>query len=183
MEASPTPADRARDAARSAGPASLAVLALGAAGAILLVVAELSTVVTVDVLTTGTCEEIADPEVRDACSISGFEQHGGALILLGAVALLMTLGASRGASRPASVALIAVAVIVAAIVILRDVPTAGETGLVGLRYEEARASAGSGLYLALAGAALCAAAGALRLAARGGAAAQQRPRAQQRESR
>ncbi len=50
------------------------------------------------------------------------------------------------------------------IVLARDIPAAGETGLVGLRYEEARASAGTGLYLECAGAALCAAAGALRLA-------------------
>ncbi len=73
MEASQTFAARARDTARSTGPLALAVLTLGAAGAILLVAAELSTVVTVDVLTTGTCEEIADPEVRDACSVSGLE--------------------------------------------------------------------------------------------------------------
>lgn len=166
MEASQTFAARARETARTAGPVALAVLTLGAAGAILLVVAELSTFVTVDVLTTGTCEEIADPEVRDACSVSGIEQHGGALILLGVVAFLMAVGAGRGASRPASVALIVIAVIVAGIVILRDIPAAGETGLVGLRYEEAEAGVGSGLYLAFGGAALCAAAGALGLSGR-----------------
>ena len=171
MEASPTFAARARGAVvsaggalRSAGPLALIVLVLGAAGGILLVVADLSTVVTVDVLTTGTCEEIADPEVRDACSVSGFEQHGGALILLGIAAVVMALGAARGASRPASVALIVIAVIVVGIAVLRDIPAAGETGLVGLRYEEAHAGASSGLYLEFAGAALCAAAGALRLA-------------------
>jgi len=175
MEASPTFATRARDTARSTGPLALVVLALGAAGAIMLVVAELSTVVSVDVLTTGTCEEIADPEVRDACSVSGLEQHGGALILLGVAALLMAVGAGRGASRPASVALVVIAVIVVAIVILRDIPASGETGLVGLRYEEAEAGAGSGLYLACVGAALCAASGLLRLALGRSAATQQGP--------
>ncbi len=171
MEASPTFATRARGAVlwaggalQSAGPLALIVLVLGAAGGVLLVVAELSTIVTVDVLTTGTCEEIADPEVRDACSVSGFEQHGGALILLGLAAILMAIGAGRGSSRPASVALIVIALIVVVIVVTRDIPAAGETGLVGLRYEEAHAGASAGLYLECVGAALCAAAGALRLA-------------------
>ena len=153
-----------RDAIGAAGPLTLIVLALGAIGGILLGVAELSTIVTIDVLTTGTCEEIADPEVRDACSVSGLEQHGGALIVLGVAAALMALGAGPGSSRPASVALIVIALIVAGIVVGRDIPAAGETGLVGLRYEEARAGASSGLYLECVGAALCAAAGVLGLA-------------------
>jgi hypothetical protein len=163
MEAFRRPAPPARDTERSAGSLALIVLALGAGGGILLVLAELSTIVTVDVLTTGTCEEIADPEVRDACSVSGFEQHGGALILLGVVAVLMALGAGPGASRPASVALIAIALIVGGIVVARDIPAAGETGLVGLRYEEAEAGASAGLYLECVGAALCALGGTLGL--------------------
>lgn len=171
MAASKTLSARARGVAqwtagalRSSDPVSLVILALGVAGGVLLVITELSTIVTVDVLTTGTCEEIADPAVRDACSVSGFEQHGGSLILLGVAAMVMALGAGRGASRPASVALIVIAVIVVGIAVLRDIPAAGETGLVGLRYEEAHAGASSGLYLEFVGAALCAAAGALRLA-------------------
>jgi len=166
MEAPKTLAGLTRAAVGPAGPSTLIVPALGILGGILLVVAELSSVVTVEVLTTGTCVEIADPEVRDACSVSGFEQHGGALILLGILAFLMALGAGRGTSRPASVALIAIALIVVGIVVTRDIPAAGETGLVGLRYEEAQADAGAGLYLECAGAALCAAAGGLRLARR-----------------
>ena len=164
MEAPKTLAGPTRAAVGQAGPSTLIVPALGILGGILLVVAELSSVVTVEVLTTGTCVEIADPEVRDACSVSGFEQHGGALILLGILAFLMALGAGRGTSRPASVALIAIALIVVGIVVTRDIPAAGETGLVGLRYEEAQADAGAGLYLECAGAAFCAAAGGLRLA-------------------
>jgi hypothetical protein len=164
MEASPTRAARARAAASSTGPLALIILVLGVAGGVLLVVAEFSTIVTVDVLTTGTCEEIADPDVRDACSVSGFEQHGGALLLLGVVAILMAIGASRGDSRPASAALIVIGLVVVGLVVLRDLPAADETGLVGLRYEQAEAGASSGLYVECIGAALCAAAGALRLA-------------------
>lgn len=135
---------------------------LGVLGALVLVIAELSTVVSIDVLSTGTCEEIADPQVRDACSVSGIEQHGGALILLGLLALAMTFGAARG-STPAALALIGIAVIVVGLTVLRDIPASTETGLVGLRYEAAEAGAARGLYLELTGAVLCAAAGALSL--------------------
>ncbi len=163
MEASQTPVAHARVPVRRAGPLALLVLALGALGGILLMAAELSTVVTIDV-DMGTCEELAGTDVRDACSVSGFEQHGGALILLGIVAVVMAFGAGRGSSRPASLALIAVAMIVVGIVVARDIPAASETGLVGLRYEDARAGASAGLYLECVGAALCATAGALGLA-------------------
>ena len=164
MEASQSFAARAREATRSAGALTIAVLLLGVAGGILLIVAELSTIVTVDVLTTGTCEEIADPDVRDACDIDGIEQHGGAFLLLGGAAILMAIGASRGASRPAALALIAIAVVVLAFAFLRDIPQAGKEGLVGIRYEDAAAGPDTGLYLEIVGAGLCALAGLLRLA-------------------
>jgi len=127
------------------------------------VVAELSTIVRVDVLTTGTCEEIADPKVRDACDAGGFEQHGGAFILLGVAALAMTWGAARGASRPAASALVAIGVVVVAFSLIRDVPKVNDTGLVGLQYEKAEAKPGSGLYLELGGAGLLMLAGLMRL--------------------
>lgn len=127
-----------------------------------LVVAELSTVVTIDVLTTGTCEEIAAPDVRDACEVDGFEQHGGALIVLGALALLMTLGAARGASVPAAVALVVIAAVVLALTV-RDFAGSDETGLVGITFEQAKAGLDRGFYLELAGALLCLGAGGVRL--------------------
>jgi hypothetical protein len=164
MEAStPTPAARLAGAVRSAGGVSLIVFALGLAGAILVIVAELSTIVRVDVLTTGTCEEIADARVRDACDSGGFEQHGGAFILLGVAALAMTWGAARGASRPAALSLVAIGVVVLVFSLVRDVPKADDTGLVGLQYEEADAKWGTGLYLELAGAGLLILAGLVRL--------------------
>ena len=141
----------------------MVVLILGVVGAVLIVVAELSTIVKVDVLTTGTCEEIADPKVRDACDAGGFEQHGGAFILLGVAALAMAWGAARGASRPAATALVAIGVVVLAFSLIRDVPKANDTGLVGLQYEEAEAKAGTGLYLEIVGAGLVLLAGMVRL--------------------
>lgn len=151
MEASGTPAVRALAVVRRLGLASLAVLLLGLAGAVLLVFAELSSIVTINV-DMGTCPELADPEVREACDVDGFEQHGGALILLGVVAAVMTLGAARGRSRPAALALLVIAAVVLAFALLRDLPKAGETGLVGIRYEQAEAMAATGLYLEIIGA-------------------------------
>ena len=64
----------------------------------------------------------------------------------------MTWGAARGASRPAALALVAIGVVVLVFSLIRDVPKANDTGLVGLQYEEAEAKPGSGLYMELAGA-------------------------------
>ena len=164
MEASaPTPVARLTGAVRSAGGVSLVVLALGVIGAVLIIVAELSSIVRVDVLTTGTCEEIADPKVRDACDSNGFEQHGGAFILLGVAALAMAWGAGRGGSRPAAVALLATGIVVLVFALVRDVPDVNETGLVGLQYEEAEAKAGPGLYLEIVGAGFLMLAGLARM--------------------
>ncbi|CAN5612048.1 hypothetical protein BH20ACT19_BH20ACT19_03540 [soil metagenome] len=162
MESSRIAGSRAREALRSGGALRLAALALGAIGAALLVMAELSTIVTIDVLTTGTCEEIAAPDVRDACEVDGLEQHGGALIVLGVLALLMAVGAVRGASAPAALALIVIGAVVVALAV-RDFTASDETGLVGITFEQAEAGVDTGFYLELAGAGLCIAAGALGL--------------------
>jgi hypothetical protein len=163
MEASRAPRSGAVAAVRSKDRLAAAVLVLGALGGVFLVVAELSTIVSVDVLTAGTCEELADPASRDACSTSGIEQHGGALILLGLLAIAMALGAGRRGSRPAAAALLGIAAVTLAFILLRDLPKMDESGLVGLRYEEAEVSPGPGLYLEMLGAGLCALAGAMRL--------------------
>ena len=167
MEAPRNLAARVADALRGLGALPLLILVLGVAGGILMIVAELSTVVRVDVLTAGTCEEIADSSLRDSCDTSGLEQHGGAFILLGLAAIAMALGASRRASRPAALALIAIGAIVIAISLLRDVPKANETGRVGLQFEAAEAKPGRGLYLEFVGGGLVLLAGLRGAAQRG----------------
>ena len=77
----------ARGAVRGPRRLTLLVLGLGVAGAILLVAAELSTIASVE-LPGRTCREIADPATADRCSLSGFERHGGAFLLLGGLAAL-----------------------------------------------------------------------------------------------
>ena len=139
------------------------VLALGVLGAILLVDAELSTIAAVEI-PGRTCREIADVRAVDRCSLTGLERHGGAFLLLGALAVFMAVGAARGRSRPAAMALIAVGTIVLAIALLRDLPETGRVGLVGITYEGAEARAGSGFYAELVAGVLLAVAGALGLA-------------------
>ncbi len=166
MEALRTAASRVAAVFRSAGPLALAITVLGTIGAALILLTEFSTIFSVDVLTSGTCQEIADPAARDACQTSGFEQHGGAFLLLGVLALVMTLGAGRGRSKPAATALVAVGAVVLAFALGRDLPKSNDTGLVGIQYEQAKAGPRSGLYLEIVGGLLCVGAGVLRLASR-----------------
>ena len=59
--------------------------------------------------------------------------------------------------------MVAIGVVVLAFALIRDVPEANETGLVGLQYDEAEAKAGAGLYLEIIGAGLVALGGLVRL--------------------
>jgi hypothetical protein len=141
------------------------VLALGLLGAVLLVLAEFSTIASVEI-PGRTCREIADVAAVDRCSLSGFERHGGALLLLGGLAGVMALGAGRGRSRPAAVALAALGLFVLGLALFRDLPESKRTGAVGITYEGASGNAGLGLYLETAAGGLLTGAGALALSRR-----------------
>ena len=145
--------------------APLLVLALGLAGALLLVITEFTAVATVDVAG-GSCEVIqdTDPELADRCELSGFERNGGAFILLALLAAPMAWGAGPGRSRPAALALVAIGALVLLWALLVDLPVTGETGAIGRNFEGAEAAAGPGLTLEIAGAVLTLAAGLLGLA-------------------
>ncbi|MGI8846080.1 MAG: hypothetical protein ACR2HC_07905 [Thermoleophilaceae bacterium] len=167
MQALRNAASRLLASLRAAGALSSVITLLGLVGAALVIVSEFLTIFAVDVLTSGTCEEISDPAARDACHSSGFEQHGGAFILLGVLALVMALGAGRGRSRPAAVALVVTGAIVLGFAFLRDLPKTDDTGLVGIQYDEAKAGPGPGFYIEIAGGVVCVVAGALGLATAG----------------
>ena len=160
---------RAREAGAAAtlSPAALTVLVLGLAGGVLLIAVEFTTIASVDVAQ-GACDVINDasPAIADRCSLSGFERHGGAFLILGALAAVMAIGAGRRGSRPAGVAMIAIAGIVLVLALARDLPETRETGAIGDNFEGASASAGPGLYLEIAAGLLLAAGGALSLARR-----------------
>jgi hypothetical protein len=149
---------------RRSGELAIGVAAAGVLSALLLLITEFLTIASVDVAS-GSCEVINDsnPALADRCSLSGFERHGGAFILLALVVLVMTYGASLGRSRPAAIALVVVGVLVLAIALGFDLPQTHQTGAIGRDFEGAKAMAGPGLFTELVGAVLALGAGLARL--------------------
>ena len=130
-----------------------------------MIVSEFTTLRSVKVLT-ASCSDLADPRLRGECVTRGGEEHAYALVLLGLFTVLMTWGAALGRSRPAAIALIAIGAAVVAIALITDVPDIHKTGVLGERFDDARAQAGPGLFLEIAGGALALAAGAMATAVR-----------------
>ena len=158
---------------RGAERLSLAILLAGVLGGLLMIVTEFSTVASVE-LQLDSCEtQIADSAQRDRCVLDGFERHGGALLLLGLLAVAMAWGAGLGRSRPAAIALLVLGAIVVLIGLLIDLPETNETGAVGRNFEGATAQAGAGLYLEIVAGLLAMLSGSLRLTRRGSAASRE----------
>ena len=156
-----------RTALQDSDPRSIAILAVGILAALLIFVSEFTTIAAVDVAEND-CEVIANLDERDRCSLSGFERHGGAFLLIGLFAAAMAWGAGAGQSRPAAVALVAIGVLVGVIALALDLPETGETGAIGRNFEGAEGERGFGFYLEIAGGLLAAAAGIMALRGRGG---------------
>jgi hypothetical protein len=160
---------RAKAALARAGTTAIAILVLASAGGLLIAATEPSIVAWVEV-EDETCEVVNDTSpAEDRCSLSGFERHGGAFLLLGALAIALGAAASLGGGRAASGGVLAIGVLVLAMALLGDLPETGQTGATGPDFETAAARAGSGFYMELAGGALCLVAGALGLAVGRGA--------------
>ena len=145
-------------------PVAIAVAAAALVSAVLMLLTEITTVISIDVAV-GSCDSIYDtnPDLADDCEQKGFERSSVALLLLGLLTLAMGVGAAFGKSRPAALALIAIGVVVLGITLLLDLPASDETGLIGRRYAAAEASAGPGLWFELVAGALAVVAGLLRL--------------------
>jgi FtsH-binding integral membrane protein len=143
----------------------MGVAAAGALSALLLAVTEFLTVASVDVAH-GSCAVINDsnPQLADRCSLSGFERHGGAFLLLALVVLAMAIGASAGRSRPAAVALVVIGVLVLGITLGLDLDQTRQAGAIGRDFEGATAAAGPGFFTELVGGLLALGAGVARLA-------------------
>src|SRR3954470_11314317 len=122
-------------------PVWAAVLVIALAGAILMIASEFATLRSVKVLT-ASCSDLADPSLRGSCVTHGGEEHAYALVLLGVVAAFMAWGAAIGRSRPAGIALIAIGAAVLAIALFTDVPDLHKTGVLGERFDSAKATAG-----------------------------------------
>ncbi len=155
---------RARAALGRAGATAIAILVLGAAGGLLTIATEPSVVAWVEV-ENEVCEVVNDTgPAEDRCSLSGFERHGGAFLLLGAVAIALAVAASLGGSAAAGGGLLTIGIVVLGFALLGDLPETGQTGATGPDFETAAGRAGFGFYMELAGGSLCLIAGALGLA-------------------
>jgi len=130
--------------ARRAGFATLAGIAaaLALVAVALLVVAEFSTVVRVVV---GSLE-------TEKRTVAGHANHGYALLVVALAAVPLTLLALRGV-RTAAAALVALGAVVLVVALAIDLPDTRESGRLpeSVAFEDARAKAGPGLPLELAG--------------------------------
>ena len=143
----------ARAAIGGLKPLWIALLAAGLVGAIVTIAADFATLRSVKVLT-ASCGDLADPSLRGSCVTHGHEEHTWALVLIGVVALAMVWGAVIGRSRPAAIALAVLGVGVLVIALATDVPDIHKTGVLGDRFEQAKAEAGPGLWMETLGGAL-----------------------------
>jgi hypothetical protein len=125
---------------RATGRAVL--MAAAAAGAVLLIDAELSTLRQVTVVT------VIDQRVR------GGSDHFYALAALGLVALPLAWGAASGRSRPAARGLAGIGLAALVVGLAIDLPRLGDAGSLRVRYDHARGSAGPGFARELGGGAL-----------------------------
>jgi hypothetical protein len=128
----------------SAGFVTIRVIAavLAVAGVALLVVAEFSVVVRVVVGSLETEKRV----------VTGHANHGYALLVVAVAALPMLLGALRGA-RAAAGALVALGIVALVVALAIDLPKTRESGQLAesASFEDARAQAGPGLVLEIAG--------------------------------
>src|SRR3954465_10668699 len=132
----------------SALPAGLRLgLALaGLAGVAALAAATAATVIRI---TVGTTTRLANLDTE----LSGWDRHGPALLVIGAFALVMLLGALRGA-RPAMLAVVACGLAALVVALGLDLPHLDDTGQVGRLYADASAGPEVGFWLEVAGGAL-----------------------------
>jgi hypothetical protein len=121
---------------------------LGVAG---LVLATFSTVIRI---TVGTTTRLANLDTE----LSGWDRHGPALLVVAGLALVMLVGAARGA-RPAMAAVLVCGVVALFVALAFDVPHLDDTGQVGRLYADAAAGPRVGFWLELGGGVLLCVAG------------------------
>src|SRR3954467_2611153 len=129
----------------------IVLLIAGVAGVAALAGATAATVIRI---TVGTTTRLANLDTE----LSGWERHGPALLVIGAFALVMLVGAVRGA-RPAMLAVAACGVAALVVALGLDLPHLDDTGQVGRLYTDASAGPEAGFWLELAGGVLLVVAG------------------------
>lgn len=122
---------------------------LAGAGAVLLALAEFSTLY--DIRVAG--------ELPDGGSQTSGAHHGYALLVVAVAVVPMALGAGRRGSRPAALALLALGAIALFIALAVDLPVVRDEGLIGETYDAAVARPRAGYYLESLGAVILLVAG------------------------
>lgn len=122
--------------------ARIAALALAAIGCVLLIVAEFSTLYSIQVITV----------VKE--SKTGGANHGYALLVVALAAGFMAFGGIVRGARPAQIGLLLLAIAAILVVFLFDYPDVDEEGFIGEAFERAKASPKTGFYLESLGAVL-----------------------------
>jgi hypothetical protein len=125
-------------------PARHVLLATAVCGALLLIVAEFLTLREIRAVTA----------VPPGGRTTGGSHHLYAFALIGVAMIPMAVGAIHGRSRPAAIALLALAVTAIAITLLIDLPWIRDTGIIGRTYDLAEGHPAVGFWLQCAGAAL-----------------------------
>jgi hypothetical protein len=120
------------------------LLVVVVAGAVLLVVAEFLPLYEIRTITA----------VPEGGRTSAGAHHGYALLIVGLAMLPMAVGAVRGGSRPAAIALVVLSLIAVFIALAIDLPDLNETGLIGRTYDQAEARPRVGFFVETLGATL-----------------------------
>jgi hypothetical protein len=136
-----------------AGGRAWLVAALGFAAGVLLIVTEFAHISYITTIT-ATCQDFADPKLRDSCLTVGHESHHWGFAILGLFVVLMTFGAVVGGSRPAAMALLVAGALGLAITLLHDLPNTSKTGEIGIAFAQGKAHKGAGFWTELVGSAL-----------------------------
>jgi hypothetical protein len=144
---------------RLSGVLGWVLLALTLVAAVLLVVADFSTI-SHRTIGIGACSDRVDPGV---CRTTGHESHAFALVILAPVALVMGWGAVVGRSRAAAVALVAIGVAVLLIALAIDLPKLDDKRNLNIRYNDVAAHTDSAFKVELTGGVLLLLAGGLAL--------------------
>jgi hypothetical protein len=129
----------------------IGLFAAGLLGVAALVLATFSTVIRI---TVGTTTRLASLDTE----LSGWDRHGPALLVVAGLALVMLVGAVRGA-RPAMAAVLVCGVVGLFVALAFDVPHLDDTGQVGRLYSDAAAGPRVGFWLEVGGGALLCVAG------------------------
>jgi hypothetical protein len=137
-------------AIRDSGPFGTLLLVLGVAAGMTMIVAEFMTISYVKISSIANCSDLPSTtpgNVRDACSVSGHQQHHWALLVIGLVTIVMAFGSALGRSRPAALALVVLGGAVIGIALIGDHDTLHDTRGLDVIFQNPHGAAGSGYYV------------------------------------